>query len=116
MYIKKYNEFLILEKFDDNIRMELIRLGVTDPNEINKHLYHAHRGYLSKYLEENGRKFTFGMLNALFKDSMNARKRTGVKIGIIKAVHRILPMTLSSFFPFIAIVGYILGSSRAFNK
>ncbi len=64
--IKKYDQFLILEKFDDNIIEELKRLGVTDKEEINNHLYHAHRGNLGKYLEENGKKFTFGMLHALF--------------------------------------------------
>jgi hypothetical protein len=114
--VKKYDEFLILEKFDDNIIAELRRLGVTDQDEINRHLYHAHRGNLAKYLEENGRQFTFGMLNALFHDARNAKRRTDIKVGIIKAIHRIIPMALAPFFPVIAIAGYILGSSRAFNK
>ncbi len=114
--VKKYDEFLILEKFDDNIIAELRRLGVTDEDEINRHLYHAHRGNLAKYLEENGRQFTFGMLNALFHDARNAKRRTDIKVGIIKAIHRIIPMALAPFFPVIAITGYILGSSRAFNK
>lgn len=114
--LKNYNSFLILEKFDDNIIAELKRLGVTDQDEINRHLYHAHRGNLAKYLEENGRQFTFGMLNALFHDARNAKRRTDIKVGIIKAVHRIIPMALAPFFPVIAIAGYILGSSRAFNK
>jgi len=57
--LKKYDSFLILEKFDDNIIAELRRLGVEDEEEIKKHLYHAHRGNLAKYLEENGRNFTF---------------------------------------------------------
>lgn len=114
--IKNYNDFLIFEKFDDNIIAELKRLGVTDEEEINKHLYHAHRGSLAKYLQENGRTLTFGMLHALFKDAQQAKKRTDLKVGIIKAVHRIVPMALAPFFPILAIVGYILGTSRAFNK
>ncbi len=114
--LKNYDSFLILEKFDDNIIAELRRLGVTDEDEINRHLYHAHRGNLAKYLEENGRQFTFGMLNALFHDARNAKRRTDIKVGVIKAIHRIIPMALAPFFPVIAIVGYILGSSRAFNK
>jgi hypothetical protein len=36
--IKNYNQFLILEKFDSNIKAELMRLGVTDEAEINKYL------------------------------------------------------------------------------
>lgn len=114
--IKNYNNFLILEKFDDNIIAELKRLGVTDKDEINRHLYHAHRGHLAEYLKQNGRKFTFGMLNALFKDARDAKRRTDLRVGVIKAVHRILPMALAPFLPIVAIIGYVLGSSRAFNK
>lgn len=114
--LKKYNSFLILEKFDDNIIAELRRLGVEDEEEIKKHLYHAHRGNLAKYLEENGRDFTFGLLNAIFHDARDAKRRTDIKIGVIKAIHRIIPMALAPFFPIVAIIGYILGSSRAFNK
>jgi hypothetical protein len=115
-HIKRYNQFLILEKFDDNIIAELKRLGVTDKDEINKHLYHAHRGNLSKYLNEKGRKFTFGMLYALFLDAQGAKKKTDLRVGIAKAIHRITPMILAPFFPILAIVGYVLGTSRAFNK
>ena len=114
--LRNYDSFLILEKFDDNIIAELRRLGVTDQDEINKHLYHAHRGNLAKYLIENGKQFTFGMLNALFHDARDAKRRTDIKVGVIKAIHRIIPMALAPFFPVIAIAGYILGSSRAFNK
>jgi hypothetical protein len=115
-HIKRYNQFLILEKFDNNIISELKRLGVTDEDEIKKHLYHAHRGNLSKYLNEKGKKFTFGMLYALFLDSQNAKKKTDLRVGVAKAIHRITPMLLAPFFPILAIVGYILGTSRAFNK
>lgn len=116
MKLKNYNDFLILEKFDDNIKAELERLGVTDQEEINQHLYHAHRGNLAKHLQEKGKAFTFGMLNALFKDARDAKRRTDIKTGIIKAAHRIIPMALAPFFPVVAIIGYILGTSRAFNK
>jgi len=114
--IKKYDHFLILEKFDDNIIAELKRLGVTDKEEINKHLYHAHRGNLAKYLKESGKDITFGMLRALFLDAQAAKKRTDLKVGVVKAIHRIIPMALAPFFPILAIFGYILGTSRAFNK
>jgi hypothetical protein len=32
--IKNYNEFLILEKYEDNIRAKLIEMGVTNKNEL----------------------------------------------------------------------------------
>jgi hypothetical protein len=114
--IKKYNNFLILEKFDDNIISELKRLGIKDKDDINKYLYQAHRGNLAKYLQQMGKKFTFGMLHALFLDAQNAKKKTDIRVGVVKAIHRVIPMALAPFFPILAIVGYILGTSRAFNK
>ena len=114
--LKKYDSFLILEKFDDNFIAELKRLGVTDQTEINKHLYHAHRGHLAEYLKSKGDQIKFGMLLALFKDAQTAKKRTDLKVGVVKAIHRVLPMALAPFFPIAAIFGMILGSTRAFNK
>lgn len=114
--LKKYDQFLILEKFDDNIRAELVRLGVTDESEINMYLYHSHRGHLADYLHENGKEFTFGLLHSIFKDALVAKRKSEIKVGVIKAVHRIAPMALAPFFPILAIAGYIFGTSRAFNK
>lgn len=114
--LKKYEQFLILEKFDDNFKLELQRLGITDPDEINKHLYHAHRGHLADYLQSQGTTMKFGMLLALFKDAQVAKRRTDLKVGVVKALHRIIPMALAPFFPIAAILGMILGSTRAFNK
>jgi hypothetical protein len=114
--LKKYNHFLILEKFDDNFKAELRRLGITDEDEINTHLYYAHRGNLANYLHLKGKDIKFGMLLALFKDAQSAKKRTDIKVGAVKAIHRILPMALAPFYPIAAIFGMILGSTRAFNK
>ena len=114
--LKRYNQFLILEKFDDNFKAELQRLGITDEEEINRHLYNAHRGHLADYLKSQGTEMKFGMLLALFKDAQTAKKRTDLKVGIVKALHRVIPMALAPFFPIAAILGIILGSTRAFNK
>lgn len=114
--LKRYNQFLILEKFDDNFKAELQRLGITDEEEINRHLYNAHRGHLAEYLKSQGTEMKFGMLLALFKDAQTAKKRTDLKVGIVKALHRVIPMALAPFFPIAAILGMILGSTRAFNK
>ncbi len=114
--LKRYNQFLILEKFDDNFKAELKRLGITDEEEINRHLYYAHRGHLSEYLQSKGTDMRFGMLLALFKDAQVAKKRTDLKVGIVKALHRVIPIALAPFFPIAAILGMILGSTRAFNK
>ena len=114
--LKRYSQFLILEKFDDNFKAELQRLGITDEEEINRHLYNAHRGHLAEYLKSQGTEMKFGMLLALFKDAQTAKKRTDLKVGIVKALHRVIPMALAPFFPIAAILGIILGSTRAFNK
>jgi hypothetical protein len=91
-------------------------LGITDEDEINTHLYYAHRGNLANYLHLKGKDIKFGMLLALFKDAQVAKKRTDIKVGVIKAIHRVLPMALAPFFPIAAIFGMIFGSTRAFNK
>ena len=109
-------ESLIVEKFDDNIRIELKRLGINDPDEINKYLYDSHRGHLGEYLNTKGKSITFGLLNAIFKDAIKAKKVTDMRVGVIKMFHRIVPMAMAPFFPILAIIGYIFGASRAFNK
>jgi hypothetical protein len=98
-YLNEYNQFLILEKFEDNIIEELKRLGVTDEEEIKKHVYHTKRGNLAKYLQERGKNITFGMLKALFLYAQMAKRRTDLKVGVVKAIHRIVPMAFSTFFP-----------------
>ena len=114
--LNKYEQFLILEKFDDNFKLELQRLGITDPEEIDRHLYYAHRGHLADYLQSQGTTMKFGMLLALFKDAQVAKRRTDLKVGVVKALHRVIPMALAPFFPIAALLGMILGSTRAFNK
>jgi hypothetical protein len=114
--LKKYDDFLILEKYDDNLKAELKRLGITDESDVEKYLWYAHRGNLSNYLRSEGKELTFGMLKAMFDDAQVAKKRTDLKVGIIKALHRIIPMALAPFFPIAAVFGVIFGSTRAFNK
>ena len=114
--LNNYEQFLILEKFDDNFKAELQRLGVTDKDEINRHLYFAHRGHLADYLKTQGKEIKFGMLRALFLDAQVAKKRTDLKVGVVKALHRVIPMALAPFYPIAAILGIVLGSTRAFNK
>ncbi|MDY0270213.1 hypothetical protein [Trichloromonas sp.] len=112
----KYNEYLILEKYEDNLKYTLSRLGIKDKNEIQYYLNAAKNGNLGHELKKNGKKFTFGILYAIFKDAIKAKKQSDLKIGTVKMVHRIAPILLAPFFPIIATLGYILGTSRAFNK
>jgi hypothetical protein len=114
--IKSYKDFLVFEKFDTNIKKELIKMGVEDPTELKNQIHLAKRGNLASYLKSKGSKFTFGVLNAIFKDALIAKKSTDIKVGAYKMFHRIVPMAMAPFFPILAIIGYILGTSRAINK
>jgi len=114
--IKKLDNFILLEKFDNHLISYLKSKGVEDKDEINLHIYNAHRGNLAKYLEKKGGTFTFGILNSLFLDAIESKRKTDLRSGVIKAAHRLIPMALAPFFPILAILGYILGTSRAFNK
>ena len=116
MRVKKYNEFLLLEKYDKNIRETLIKMGVNDTEELEKQVKASKEGHLADYLHEKGEKFTFGMLKSIFKDAIVAKKRTNLKKGIFSVLPTIIPLSLAPFFPVLAIIGSIFGSSRLAHK
>lgn len=116
MKIKKYNDFLILEKYDSNIRAKLIEMGLSDEKEIDKQVSLSKRGHLAEYLEDKGKEFNFGLLKAIFKDAKEAKFKTEMKIAGFKLIPRLTPLALAPFFPMLAIIGMIFGTSRAFNK
>jgi hypothetical protein len=114
--IKNYNEFLILEKYEDNIRAKLIEMGVTNKIELEKQISLSKKGRLGNYLEKNGKVFTFGILKAIFEDAKIAKRKTDLNKGIFRILPTIIPLSLAPFFPILAIVGTIFGSSRLAHK
>lgn len=114
--VKSYNHFLILEKYDSNIRAKLIDMGITNEEELERQISFSKKGNLAEYLEGQGSKFTFGILKAIFKDAKDAKFKTELKVAGVKLIPRLLPLALSPFFPVLAIIGMIFGTSRAFNK
>ena len=112
MIVKKYNQFLLLEKYDKNIRQTLIDMGVNDKEELENQIAISKKGYLANYLQDKGERFTFGILKAIFQDALVAKKRTNLKKGIFSIIPRVLPLALIPFFPTLAIIGTIFGSSR----
>lgn len=114
--IKKYSQFLILERYDKSIRSKLIEMGVTDEDELNKQVNLAKNGHLGHYLNEKGEKFTFGMLNAIFKDAIDAKKKTDIKRGIFNILPTVVPLALMPFFPMLATISLIFGTSRIFHR
>ena len=114
--IKNYNQFLILEKYDRNIKSKLIEMGVTDEDELNKQIHLAKNGHLGHYLNEKGEKFTFGILNAIFKDAIDAKIKTNIKRGIFNILPSVIPLALIPFFPIAAMVSVVFGTSRIFHR
>jgi hypothetical protein len=113
--IKKYNEFLN-ESYDSNIRAQLNKMGITDPEELDRQIELAKRGHLGAYLSEKGENFTFGILKAIFKDAIEIKKRTNIKRGIFNALPSFIPLAFAPFFPILAVVGSIFGASRMFHR
>jgi hypothetical protein len=116
MKIKKYNDFLILEKYDKNIKAELIKMGVTDKEELKKQINLSKEGHLGAYLHSKGHNFTFGLLKAIFKDAIDAKKKTTLKKNIFSILPIAIPLSLAPFFPVLAVVGSIFGSSRLAHR
>ena len=114
--IKSYNQFLILEKYDKNIKKYLKSIGVTDKEELKKQISLSKQGYLGSYLQSNGDTFTYGILKAIFKDAIDAKKKTTLKKNIFGMLPTIIPLSLAPFFPILAVIGTIFGSSRLAHK
>ena len=114
--IKKYNDFLIVEKYNKNIKAELIKMGVTDKIELQKQISLSKQGHLATYLHSKGDKFTFGILKAIFKDAIDAKRKTTLKKNIFNILPIAIPLSLAPFFPVLAIVGTIFGSSRLAHR
>ena len=114
--IKNYNQFLILEKYDRNIKSKLIEMGVTDEDELKRQVHLAKNGHLGHYLNEKGEKFTFGILNSIFKDAIDAKIKTNIKRGIFNILPSVIPLALIPFFPIAAMVSVVFGTSRIFHR
>jgi hypothetical protein len=114
--IKSYNQFLILEKYDKNITKYLKSIGVTDKEELKKQISLSKQGHLGAYLHSKGDKFTFGTLKAIFKDAIDAKKKTTLKKNIFNLLPVAIPLSLAPYFPILALVGTVFGSSRFVHK
>ena len=116
MNIKKYNQFLILERYDQNIRAKLIEMCVTDKDELERQIKLSKEGHLGAYLHSKGDNFNFGILRAIFLDAIAAKKKTKLKKGILSILPTVIPLSLAPFFPILAVVGTIIGSSRLTHR
>jgi hypothetical protein len=109
----KVNENIFLK--DDFLRSELEKMGVKG-EELERQIRLAKKGSLSEYLEAKGGKFTFGLLRAIFRDAREAKIGTSFKKAVWQSLPRAIPLLLAPFFPTLAIIGLIFGTSRLANK
>ena len=118
-----YSKFIInnkslykeLEKFKAGGKPDEI-IKLLNDDEIQTQIVLSKQGNLHRYMQEHGEEFTFGVLRAIFKDAKDAKMRTDMERGFLQAIPRGLPILLAPFYPVLAIVGLILGTSRTFNK
>ena len=99
---------------EDGDREELARLIVD--SDITRQVALSKSGMLSKELEQAGGKFTFGILRAIFKDAKEAKISQESRRAFWQILPRAIPLALAPFFPVLAIVGLVFGSSRVLNK
>lgn len=85
-------------------------------DEIATQVSVSKRGKLKDHLIESGGKFTFGMLRAIFADAKEAKIAMDAKKAVWQAIPRALPLLLAPFYPVLAVIGLVLGTSRTFNK
>ena len=118
-----YSKYLInnkslykeLEKFKAGGKPDEV-IKLLNDDEIQTQIVLSKQGNLHRYMQEHGEEFTFGVLRAIFKDAKDAKMRTDMKKGFLQAIPRGLPILLAPFYPVLAIVGLVLGTSRTFNK
>ena len=118
-----YSKFLInnkslykeLEKFKAGGKPDEV-IKLLNDDEIQTQIVLSKQGNLHRYMQEHGEEFTFGVLRAIFRDAKDAKMRTDMKKGFLQAIPRGLPILLAPFYPVLAIVGLVLGTSRTFNK
>ena len=109
---KLYKEFEKFKETGDTSGMEKLLLD----DEIQRQVVLSKRGQLGRYLMEHGEEFTFGMLRSIFKDAKDAKILMDTKTAFYQALPRAIPMIISPFYPMLAVIGLIFGTSRTFNK
>ena len=117
--IKKWNNFNKINNFDvineSKLEDELKNQGYS-VNEIPELMDFARKGELGKTLSENGKNLTFGLLHAIYKDCIKAKRTFDLKSGSVKMMVRITPIILGPISTIMWIIGTALGATRAVNK
>jgi hypothetical protein len=119
MKLKKYNEYVDWDSINRNksaVETEVSDMKANKKTQDDIFQDYLDKGELSKYLNKNGKKFTFGILNAIFDDALDAKKKRNMTKGGYKFLHRAIPIIGGALSPIIWLLGTVFGSLRAFNK
>lgn len=118
-----YSKYLIDSKELDKELNSLVSgvdnkslINLLNEDEIQTQIVISKQGELHKHMHNKGEKFTFGILNAIFQDAKAAKLKMGAKKAFWQTIPRGAPVLLAPFYPMLAVVGVILGTSRTFNK
>ncbi len=108
-FLKKVEDAL-----EEQDRSELVKVIVD--GDITRQVALSKAGMLSTELEKAGGSLTFGILRAIFKDAKEAKISQESRRALWQILPRAIPLALAPFFPVLAIVGLVFGSSRVLNK
>lgn len=99
----------------NNLKKALLDLGYDKSELANIHNI-AIKGELGQFLHNEGKDLTFGILHAIYLDSIDLHKGYELRKGSVKALIRAIPMALSPISILASYVGMAFGGTRAVNK
>jgi hypothetical protein len=112
MNISNFDNFLLE---GNNLKKELLKLGY-QKKDLVEIQHKVINGELGHFLHSEGKDLTFGILNAIYLDSIELHRNYELKRGGVKALIRAIPMALSPVSVLVSYIGMALGGSRAANK
>lgn len=113
MRLLRYDDIMITE--NKNLERELLKIGYTQ-DQLEDLFQKASKRKLGHYLHTKGKNLTFGILKAIYDDSIEMHHSHEIRRGSIKALVRAIPIALGPISAFISYIGMALGSTRAVNK
>jgi hypothetical protein len=113
MKLLRYDDMMISE--NKNLERELLKIGYTE-NQLEELFHKASKRKLGHFLHSKGKNLTFGLLKAIYDDSIEMHRSHEFKRGSIKALVRAIPIALGPISALVSYIGMALGSTRAVNK
>ena len=112
MKIQNFEEFIVE---GNHLKKELLKLGY-HKKDLVEIQHKVITGELGQFLHSEGKELTFGILDAIYLDSIELHRNYELKVGGVKALIRAIPMALSPVSVLVSYIGMAFGGSRAANK